>query len=115
MTAIASLLALIVLSVCWEIWLAPLRAGGSALMLKAVPLLLVLPGLLRARLYTMQWSTMLILAYFAEGVVRATSDAGPSARFGGIEAVLALVYFVTVLVYIAPFKRAASDSTAEHR
>ncbi|MCG1042012.1 DUF2069 domain-containing protein [Mycetohabitans sp. B8] len=121
MIAIATLLALVVLAVNWEIWLAPLHPGGSALALKALPLLLVVPGLLRARLYTMQWSAMLILAYFAEGIVRAISDAGASARLGWIEAVLALVYFVSVLGYLAPFKRtarhatAASDASAEHR
>ncbi|SIO34826.1 Uncharacterized membrane protein [Burkholderia sp. GAS332] len=105
--ATAALLALIVLSVAWEWWLAPLRPGGSALVLKAVPLLLALPGVWRRRLYTLQWASMLILLYFAEGIVRGWSDRGLSARLGWLEVALAVVFFVCTLAYVAPFKRAA--------
>ena len=83
--ATAALIALIALSVAWEWWLAPLRPGGTALVLKAVPLLLALPGVLRRRLYTLQWASMLILLYFAEGIVRGMSDRGLSARLGWLE------------------------------
>jgi uncharacterized membrane protein len=105
--AAAALIALIVLSVAWEWWLAPLRPGGTALVLKAVPLLLALPGVLRRRLYTLQWASMLILLYFAEGIVRGMSDRGLSARLGWLETLLAVIFFVCALVYVAPFKRAA--------
>ncbi|MDR6419561.1 putative membrane protein [Paraburkholderia phenoliruptrix] len=105
--ATASLVALIALSIAWELWLAPLRSGGSALVLKAVPLLLALPGVWRQRLYTLQWASMLILLYFAEGVVRGWSDRGLSAGLGWLEAALAIVFFVAALAYVAPFKRAA--------
>ncbi|WJF91301.1 DUF2069 domain-containing protein [Paraburkholderia bonniea] len=106
--AVAALLALIVLSLAWEWWLAPLHPGGSALVLiKVLPLLCALPGVLRRRLYTLQWSAMLVLLYLAEGVVRGMSDRGPGATLGWIEATLALVFFVCALAYVAPFKRAA--------
>jgi uncharacterized membrane protein len=105
--ATAALLTLIVLSVAWEWWLAPLRPGGSALVLKVVPLLLALPGVWRRRLYTLQWASMLILLYFAEGVVRGWSDRGLSARLGWLQAGLAVVFFVCTLAYVGPFKRAA--------
>ena len=105
--ATAALLALIALSVAWEWWLAPLRPGGSALVLKAVPLLLALPGVWRRRLYTLQWASMLILLYFAEGIVRGWSDRGLSARLGWLEVALTVVFFVCTLAYVAPFKRAA--------
>lgn len=105
--AAGALIALIVLSVAWEWWLAPLRPGGTAMVLKAVPLLLALPGVLRRRLYTLQWASMLILVYFAEGIVRGMSDRGPSAQLGWLETLLALVFFVCALAYVAPFKRAA--------
>jgi uncharacterized membrane protein len=117
-SALALLLALIVLSVSWELRLAPLRPGGSALVLKALPLVAVLPGLLRGKVYTLQWSSMLILAYFAEGVVRGASDPGRGAMLGWIEAALALGYFACVLAYVAPLKRAAkraADEAASHR
>jgi uncharacterized membrane protein len=105
--ATAALLALIVLSIAWEWWLAPLRPGGSALVLKAVPLLLALPGVWQRRLYTLQWASMLILLYFAEGIVRGWSDHGLSARLGWLQAALAVIFFVCTLAYVAPFKRAA--------
>ena len=38
LTASASLAALILLCLAWELWLAPLRPGGSYLALKALPL-----------------------------------------------------------------------------
>ncbi|WP_408485787.1 DUF2069 domain-containing protein [Paraburkholderia sediminicola] len=110
----AALLALIVLSVAWEWWLAPLRPGGSALVLKAVPLLLALPGVWRHRLYTLQWASMLILLYFAEGIVRGWSDRGLSARLGWLETALTVVFFVCTLAYVAPFKRAAKRAAKEN-
>ncbi|WCM21971.1 DUF2069 domain-containing protein [Paraburkholderia bryophila] len=105
--ATAALIALIALTVAWEWWLAPLRPGGSAMVLKAVPLLLALPGVWRRRLYTLQWASMLILLYFAEGIVRGWSERGSSARLGWLEVALAVVFFVCTLIYVAPFKRAA--------
>jgi uncharacterized membrane protein len=111
--ATATLLALIVLSVAWEWWLAPLRPGGSALVLKAVPLLLALPGVWRRRLYSLQWASMLILLYFAEGVVRGWSDHGLSARLGWLQAALAVIFFTCTLTYVAPFKRAAKRAAKE--
>jgi uncharacterized membrane protein len=111
--ATAALLALIVLSVAWEWWLAPLRPGGSALVLKAVPLLLALPGVWRRRLYTLQWASMLILLYFAEGIVRGWSDRGLSARLGWLEVALTVAFFVCTLAYVAPFKRAAKRAARQ--
>ena len=71
--ASAALLALIVLCVAWETVLAPIRPGGSWLLLKALPLAFPLRGVLRGNLYTYQWASMLILLYLMEGVVRAPS------------------------------------------
>ncbi|MDR2881404.1 MAG: DUF2069 domain-containing protein, partial [Azoarcus sp.] len=65
-----SLLALITLCLLWEGWLAPLRPGGSWLILKGLPLLPAVSGVLRGRRYTSQWLSMLVLLYFLEGVVR---------------------------------------------
>lgn len=97
--AVISLLALIVLSLLWERWLAPIRPGGSWLMLKALPLLLPLRGLLHGKRYTYQWSSLLILAYITEGLVRATSDTGTSQWLAMIETVLSILYFVSVLMF----------------
>lgn len=105
--ASAALIALIVLSVAWEWRLAPLRPGGTALVLKAVPLLFAVSGVLKSRLYTLQWASMLILLYLMEGIVRGMSDRGLSATLGWLETALAAAFFVCALGYVAPFKRAA--------
>jgi uncharacterized membrane protein len=105
--AAAALVALIVLALVWEKWLAPLRPGGSALVFKALPLAFALPGVLRRRLYTFQWASMLILLYVAEGVVRGMTDAQPSAQLGWLETALAVLFLACALAYVAPFKRAA--------
>ncbi len=94
-----SLIALVMVCLAWEAWLAPLRPGGSLLVLKAVPLLLPLPGILRGKRYTYQWASMFILLYFTEGVVRAWSDSGMSARFGLVEVFLTLIFFVSGILY----------------
>lgn len=96
----ASLIALIFLGLAWELWLAPLRPGGSLLALKVLPLLLPLFGILRGRTYTFQWSSMLILAYLAEGVVRAWSDRGLSAQLALAQTLLSLAFFSGALIYV---------------
>jgi uncharacterized membrane protein len=105
--AFVMLAALAFLCLAWEWRLAPLRPGGSALVLKALPLFLALPGVLRRRLYTLQWASMLVLLYFAEGIVRGMTDPAPGNRLGWIEVALSLGFFVCALAYVAPFKRAA--------
>lgn len=105
--AVVSLTLLILLCVAWELVLAPLRPGGSWMVLKVLPLLLPLRGVLKRDLYTMQWSSMLILLYFTEGIVRATSDKGLSASLGWIEVALTCVFFFCSIFYLRPYKKAA--------
>ena len=95
----AALAALVFLCLAWELWLAPLRPGGSWLALKALPLLLPLLGILNGRRYTYQWASMLILAYLAEGVVRAASDSGTAAALALAEVLLALGFFGSAAFY----------------
>ena len=101
----AALVALIFLCLAWELWLAPLRAGGSSLAFKALPLLLPLFGVLRGKRYTYQWSSMLILAYFIEGVVRAWSELGAGRALALAEIVLSVIFF-TAAIFYARFTRA---------
>lgn len=97
--ASASLIALTFLCVAWELWLAPVRTGGSALALKGLPLLLPLFGVLHGKRYTYQWSSMLIFAYFTEGVVRAWSERGSSRVMAVAEIVLSLSFFTAAVWY----------------
>lgn len=105
--AAVALVALLALCLAWELWLAPLRPGGSFLALKALPLTLSLPGILRGRRYTYQWSSMLVLAYFAEGVMRAWGDAGLSRQLAVAEIALSLAFFAAAVSY-ARLTRAAA-------
>jgi uncharacterized membrane protein len=106
--AAAGWLALIGLVVLWEWLLAPLRPGGSWLVLKAVPLLLPLRGVLRGDVKVMQWALLLVLPYIAEGSVRAL-DAPPAGALAMIEIALGLAFFAAAIVYLRPFKKAARE------
>ncbi len=97
--AIVSLIALIALCLLWETILAPLRPGGSWLMLKVLPLLAPLFGVLRGKRYTFQWASMMILFYFTEGVVRAWSEKPPSSTLASIEIVLSVVFYFAAVYY----------------
>jgi uncharacterized membrane protein len=95
--AAVSLITLIVLCLAWEMWLAPLRPGGSMLVLKVLPLLLPLRGILHGRRYTHQWVSLLVLLYVAEGAVRLISDGAPSRWLAGAEVILASLLFAGCL------------------
>ena len=110
--ALTSVAALIAWCLLWETVLAPLKPGGSWLALKAVPLLFPLVGVLKRDLYTLQWSSMMVLAYLAEGVVRGYSDR-TMAWLGWGEAALVLVFFCCALLYVHPYKRAAKKAAQE--
>jgi uncharacterized membrane protein len=99
LAAVAALAALIGLCLAWELWLAPLRPGGTLVALKALPLALPLPGLLAGRRYTYQWASLLILGYLAEGATRAWSDAGLSRALAGGEVALSVVFFAAAVGY----------------
>jgi uncharacterized membrane protein len=68
-----------------------------------------LRGVIKRDLYTLQWSSMVILIYFAEGAVRAWSDASELSRMMALgEVALVCVYFACALLYLRPYKKAAS-------
>lgn len=89
--AVGSVLALIVLGLAWELWLAP--TGHRTLAFKVLPLAIPVAGLLKNRLYTYRWVSLMVWLYFGEGVVRATSDRGPSVPLAALEALLSVALF----------------------
>jgi uncharacterized membrane protein len=110
----ASLIALIILLILWETLLAPLRPGGSWMVIKVIPLLFPLRGILKREIYTMQWSSMFILLYFTEGVVRARSDILPlSTMLAWVEIVLSVIFFFSSISYLRPHKRAAKAAAKQ--
>jgi len=96
--AVASLLGLIVLGLAWELWLAP--TGSGTLALKVLPLTIPLAGLLKHRMYTYRWVSLIVWLYFIEGVVRATGDRGISAVLASIEIVLCLLLFAACALHV---------------
>ena len=103
-------LALAGLLVLWEVWLAPIRAGGSWLALKALPLALAVPGLRAGRTYTRQWLSLLLPFYLAEGIVRIASETGRVRLLAGAEILLALAAFGAILALARQARRAAAES-----
>ena len=95
-----SLITLIFLCLAWELSLAPIQPGGSWLVLKCIPLLAPLFGILNGRRYTYQWASMLILLYFTEGIVRASTESGASQWLASGETVLSIVFFCATIGYV---------------
>lgn len=98
--ASASLIALILLCLAWELVLAPLRPGGSWLVLKTLPLLAPLFGILHGRAYTYRWASLLIWFYVAEGAARAYGETGRAAGLASLELALALLFFVSLAGFL---------------
>jgi uncharacterized membrane protein len=107
--AVGSLLGLIVLSVAWELFLAPLRPGGSWLVLKALPLCLPLAGLLKNKMYTYRWVSLMVWIYFTEGAVRAYSDRVPSNYYAMLEVLLCCTLFAACALHVRIRLRAATS------
>ncbi|MBP7456045.1 MAG: DUF2069 domain-containing protein [Ottowia sp.] len=110
--AVCSLLALIALGLAWELWLAPLRPGGSWLAIKVLPLLLPLPGLLKNRMYTYRWVALFVWLYFVEGVVRASGDRPPGNRLALLQIALCLVLFAACTLHVRLRQRSAQRAAA---
>jgi len=98
--AVGSLLGLIVLGLAWELYLAPLRPGGSSLALKVLPLCIPLVGLLKNRMYTYRWVSLMVWIYFTEGAVRAYSDKAPGNYLAMLEVFLCLTLFVACALHV---------------
>ncbi|TSE26113.1 hypothetical protein Tsedi_00926 [Tepidimonas sediminis] len=105
--AVTALLALITLGLAWELWLAPLRPGGSWWALKVLPLTLPLAGLLKHRLYTYRWMSLLVWPYVAEGLVRGLNDAGLSATLAWAQTGLCVLLFAASAAHVRLRLRAA--------
>lgn len=112
--AVASLVGLIVVGLAWELWLAPLREGGSWWAIKVLPLAVPLAGLLKNRMYTYRWVSLLVWLYFTEGVVRATSgESAMSVTMAVLQTLLCVSLFVACALHVRLRLRAAgADAVA---
>ena len=93
--------ALIALTLLWDWAFAPLHTGRVLLLIKLLPL----RGILRGRVYTYQYGSMLILAYFCESVMRWFDPTPLSRALAMVETALSVVFFVCGLWYLKQFKK----------
>jgi uncharacterized membrane protein len=110
--AVGSVVGLIVLGLAWELWLAPLRPGGSWLVFKVLPLCLPLAGLLKNRMYTYRWVSLLVWLYFTEGAVRAWGDKAPGNYLAFAEVLLCLLLFTACALHVRIRLRSVSVPVA---
>jgi uncharacterized membrane protein len=96
--AVALLVALILLGLAWELWLAP--TGSHALAVKVLPLALTLGGVLALRLTSYRVLTLLVWLYVVEGVVRAATERGMAMQLAWLELLLCAALFVVCVVHI---------------
>ncbi|HVK33003.1 MAG TPA: DUF2069 domain-containing protein [Burkholderiaceae bacterium] len=96
--AAGSLLALIVLGLAWELWLAP--TGARSWSLKVLPLALGLVGVLKFRMFTYRWLALLVWLYVAEGAVRAFTERGPAVSLALAQAALGLLLFAACAMHV---------------
>lgn len=106
--AVGSLLALIVLGLGWELWWAPLREGGSWWAIKVLPLTIPLAGLLKNRMYTYRWLSLMVWLYFTEGIMRATTESGLSGALAWGQVVLCVMLFVACALHVRLRLKAAA-------
>ena len=112
--ATACLPAMIALGLAWELWLAPLRPGGSWWALKVLPLALALPGVLKLRMYTYRWLSLAVWLYFTEACVRGWSDRWPGNALAITQGLLCLALFVACGLHVRlRFKAAKAAALKE--
>jgi uncharacterized membrane protein len=96
--AVGCVLALIVLGLAWELWLAP--TGNRTWALKVLPLAWALTGLLKYCMVTHRWVSLLVWLYVAEGAVRATSEHGIVVPLALAEIALSVVLFAACALHV---------------
>lgn len=110
--ALGSLAGLIVLGLAWEMWLAPIRPGGSLLALKVLPLCIPLAGIFKNRMYTYRWVSLMVWLYFTEGATRAWSERPPGNYLAMLEVLLCLLLFLACALHVRiRLKKAPSGTT----
>lgn len=108
--AVACVLGLIALGLAWELWLAPLPGGTGLLALKVLPLTLTVAGLLKHRLYTYRWTSLLVWLYVTEALLRVSSETGRVVPLAALELLLSLLLFAACGYYVR--KRLAAGKGA---
>lgn len=98
--AAGSVLALIALGLAWELWLAVPPGGSGRLAIKVLPLCFTLPGLLKRRMYTYRWTSLLVWLYVTEALVRLPGERGLVPWLASAELVLSLLLFAACAAHV---------------
>jgi uncharacterized membrane protein len=114
--AVAFIAAVLLCMLCvwWEWQGAPVRVGGTWLVLKILPLAACLKGLWLGRLYVLQIVSMLVLLYMSEGVIRGMGDTGASQYYAWCEFLLSWTCFIGCLGHVRPYKKAYKQAKKVH-
>ncbi len=104
-SASLSLIGLIILNLLWEIFYNPLEANGSLMVFKSLILLIPLLGILKKNRYTYQWSSMFILLFFIEGIVRCYSESGISQLMAFYQIILSCIFFLSTMFFCKVTKK----------
>jgi uncharacterized membrane protein len=99
LSASLSLIGLIILNLVWEIFYNPLHSEGSLMVIKSAILLIPLSGILKKNRYTYQWSSMFILLFFIEGIVRFYSETGVSQSMALYQIILSGIFFLSTMFF----------------
>ena len=102
---LALLIALMLLGLAWELWLAP--TGSRALALKVLPLAWPFAGIWAWRLASVRALSLLVWLYVAEGAMRATTERGVSAQLAWLELLLCALLFAACVLHIRSRARPA--------
>jgi len=97
-TLLTLLVALLVLGLAWELWLAP--TGARSLALKVLPLAWPLAGIWLWRLSSVRALSLLVWLYVAEGALRAATEHGVSAQLAWLELLLCGLLFAACVLHI---------------
>lgn len=104
---LAGFFSLLILTVLWEGWLAPVSYGppGFWLTVKSIPLLLPLLGLVRGHAYTYIWASLLMMLYMVEGTVLLWLHRGDGfvlhsvLPYALLETILSIAFVITASLY----------------
>ena len=111
--AVLSWLHLLVLTSILQLMSSHGKLAYLLLAIKLFPLLSALPGIVRASSYTMQWASMLVLLYMAEGCMYGMAGDGGVQLLGWVEFVFAWAAFLGLMVHMRPLKKAAKLAQAK--
>ena len=109
--ALVSWIALIVLTILWEGWLAPIPPAGMWLMIKSLPLLIPLFGMLHEKRVYFSIASLIAMPYFTEGVMISWGEIATGANNPRLlasslaEVILVLSFVVCVYIYLKNTKR----------